>query len=38
MKKQNVKVDKKIFNVADVLDNFSLGGGDYDFDQDYVVE
>lgn len=40
LKKQRVKTDKKISNVADVLDNFSLGGasGDYDFDDDYVVE
>lgn len=38
MKKQKVKTDKKISNVADVLDNFSLGGGDYDFDEDFVVE
>lgn len=38
IKKQKVKVDKKISNVTDVLDNFSLGGGDYDFDNDYVVE
>jgi nuclear GTP-binding protein len=38
LKKQKVKTDKKISNVADVLDNFSLGGGDYDFDEDYVVE
>lgn len=40
LKKQKLKTDKKISNVADVLDNFSLdmGGGDYDFDNDYVVE
>lgn len=39
MKKQKVKTDKKISNVADVLDNFSLGGtGDYDFEEDYVIE
>lgn len=40
LKKQRVKTDKKISNVADVLDNFSLGGGggDYDFDDDYNVE
>ena len=38
MKKSKVKVEKKISNVTDVLDNFSLGGGDYDFDNDYVVE
>lgn len=40
LKKQRVKTDKKISNVADVLDNFSLGGGsgDYDFDDDYIVE
>lgn len=41
LKKQKVKVDKKISSVADVLDNFSLGGGasgDYDFDDDYNVE
>jgi nuclear GTP-binding protein len=38
IKKQKVKTDKKISNVADVLDNFSLGGGDYDFDEDYNVE
>lgn len=41
MKKQKVKTDKKISNVADVLDNFSLGddgGKDYNFDDDYVIE
>jgi nuclear GTP-binding protein len=32
MKKQKVKVDKKISNLADVLDNFNLSG-DYDFDE-----
>jgi nuclear GTP-binding protein len=37
MKKQKVKVDKKISNVADVLDNFTLGSGsgDYDFDEEF---
>ncbi|CRK88155.1 CLUMA_CG001940, isoform A [Clunio marinus] len=41
LKKQKTKTDKKISNVADVLDNFSLDmgdDGDYDFDDDYVVE
>ncbi|CAO1423330.1 unnamed protein product [Diamesa serratosioi] len=40
-KKQKVKTDKKITNVADVLENFSLGAGKddkYDFDDDYEVE
>lgn len=38
IKKETRQVDKKIANVADVLDNFSLGGEKYDFDDDYVVE
>lgn len=41
LKKRQVKTEKKISSVTDVLDNFSLGGGtsgDYDFDEDYVVE
>lgn len=41
MKKQQVKNDKKISNVADALDSVLVlgsGSGDYDFDEDYVVE
>jgi len=43
LKKRMVKTDKKITSVADVLENFSLGGsgkagGDYDFDEDYNIE
>ncbi|XP_068152523.1 guanine nucleotide-binding protein-like 3 homolog [Drosophila tropicalis] len=42
-KKQNQRSEKKITNITDVLDNFSLGGSTsksdkYDFDQDYVIE
>lgn len=39
MKKQKVRVEKKVSNVADVLDNFTLGSndGDYDFDDDYKM-
>lgn len=38
LKKQKEKTDKKISNVADSLDNFSLTTGDYDFDEDYAIE
>ncbi|XP_037728288.1 guanine nucleotide-binding protein-like 3 homolog [Drosophila subpulchrella] len=42
-KKQNVRNEKKISKITDVLDNFSLGGSSskaekYDFDEDYVIE
>ncbi|KAH8293734.1 hypothetical protein KR054_003586, partial [Drosophila jambulina] len=42
-KKQNVRNEKKISNITDVLDNFSLGSAStkadkYDFDEDYVIE
>ncbi|EDW33826.1 GL21923 [Drosophila persimilis] len=44
-KKQNVRNEKKISKITDVLDNFSLGSGSstskadkYDFDKDYVIE
>lgn len=40
-KKQKVKTEKKVSNVADVLDNFSLGmdddDGEYNFDDDYKM-
>lgn len=35
LKKGMVKREKKISSVADALDNFSLGDGEYDFDKDY---
>ncbi|ALC47701.1 ns1 [Drosophila busckii] len=42
-KKQNVRNEKKISKITDVLDNFSLDMGStktdkYDFDEDYIVE
>ncbi|XP_017103208.2 guanine nucleotide-binding protein-like 3 homolog [Drosophila bipectinata] len=42
-KKQNVRNEKKISKITDVLDNFSLGSvstkaDKYDFDKDYVIE
>jgi len=42
-KKQNVRNEKKISKITDVLDSFSLGGSSskaekYDFDEDYVIE
>ncbi|XP_033165181.1 guanine nucleotide-binding protein-like 3 homolog [Drosophila mauritiana] len=42
-KKQNVRNEKKISKITDVLDSFSLGSSSskaekYDFDQDYVIE
>ncbi|XP_017130713.1 guanine nucleotide-binding protein-like 3 homolog [Drosophila elegans] len=42
-KKQNVRNEKKISKITDVLDNFSLGSSSskaekYDFDKDYVIE
>ncbi|KAH8347473.1 hypothetical protein KR059_011414, partial [Drosophila kikkawai] len=42
-KKQNVRNEKKISKITDVLDNFSLGSAStkadkYDFDEDYVIE
>lgn len=39
LKKKREKNQKKISNVADVLENFSLGqSGDYDFDEDFNIE
>lgn len=41
LKKKRGKNEKKISNVADVLENFSLGNssnGNYDFDEDYNIE
>lgn len=41
LRKKREKNNKKITNVADVLESFSLGGGNndnYDFDEDYNVE
>lgn len=38
LKKAKNKTEKKVSNVADVLDNFTLGDDKYDFDDDYVVE
>lgn len=42
-KKQNVRNEKKISKITDVLDSFSLGPSSskaekYDFDEDYVIE
>ncbi|EDV48762.1 guanine nucleotide-binding protein-like 3 homolog [Drosophila erecta] len=42
-KKQNVRNEKKISKITDVLDSFSLGSSSskaekYDFDEDYVIE
>ncbi|KAH8330744.1 hypothetical protein KR067_007116, partial [Drosophila pandora] len=42
-KKQNVRNEKKISKITDVLDSFSLGSvstkaDKYDFDKDYVIE
>ncbi|XP_017005059.2 guanine nucleotide-binding protein-like 3 homolog [Drosophila takahashii] len=42
-KKQNVRNEKKISKITDVLDSFSLGSSStkaekYDFDKDYVIE
>ncbi|XP_017017660.1 guanine nucleotide-binding protein-like 3 homolog [Drosophila kikkawai] len=42
-KKQNVRNEKKISKITDVLDNFSLGSAStkadkYDFDEDYLIE
>ncbi|EDV93852.1 guanine nucleotide-binding protein-like 3 homolog [Drosophila grimshawi] len=42
-KKQNVRTEKKISKITDVLDSFNLGSSStsadkYDFDQDYVIE
>ncbi|KAH8359106.1 hypothetical protein KR093_004289, partial [Drosophila rubida] len=42
-KKQNVRNEKKISKITDVLDSFTLGAAStkadkYDFDQDYVIE
>lgn len=44
LKKKMLRTDKKISGIADVLDNFTLdmgsgeGSGEYDFDDDYVIE
>jgi hypothetical protein len=41
MKKRAKKMKKttnRVSNVSDVLENFSIGGQDYDFDDDYKVE
>lgn len=40
MRKRMVKTEKKVSNVADVLENFSLESksGDYDFEKDYILE
>lgn len=37
-KKRQAKTEKKVSNVADVLDNFTLGDEKYDFDDDYKIE